>query len=542
MTGSNTPRANSMTGKRLRRWPLRPVSAVILLVLAAVAVASCLITRNVVADQERLILREQTAEVAATVGSGFAGAQSSLQLLGEIARSNKDHPQPKLFAAEARTVTTASTQGWLVTTQSGTSLRVTASAGNGPAVGQAVSGELGQLGRRALSVKGMASGLVRDDGTLRLAFALGGAAGPGTVVWQESAISPTTPTPTGPTSPWHSLNVAIYLSNHPDPSALVVTTTKDLPLAGVQYPFRVGADTWLIVASSPQPAVGSLGQDVPWIVLGFGAVIAVLMTAVLETLGQRRDYASALVEERTVSLPSAIAEREAAQADLSRQENMAAIGQLATTVGHELRNPLAVVMNVLYLMKVGSKTAADDPMHRHLATAEREISAATLIVSDLLDYAAGRGPILAPVEIGDLVAEALSVAPPPDGVQVIQRGEPQVVDVDRDQIRQALLNLITNGYDSMPGGGMLTVSTTSVPGSVQITVTDTGMGMDEQTRYSIFTPFFTKKTRGIGLGLAVTKRVVEAHGGTIAVQSKAAVGSSFSLTLPVLAAMASAPQ
>jgi hypothetical protein len=135
MTGSNTPRANSMTGKRVRRWPLRPVSAVILLVLAAVAVASCLITRNVVADQERLILREQTAEVAATVGSGFAGAQSSLQLLGEIARSNKDHPQPKLFAAEARTVTTASTQGWLVTTQSGTSLRVTASAGNGPASG-----------------------------------------------------------------------------------------------------------------------------------------------------------------------------------------------------------------------------------------------------------------------------------------------------------------------------------------------------------------------------------------------------------------------
>jgi two-component system sensor histidine kinase PilS (NtrC family) len=177
-----------------------------------------------------------------------------------------------------------------------------------------------------------------------------------------------------------------------------------------------------------------------------------------------------------------------------------------------------------------------------VATAEREISAATRIVSDLLDYAAGRGPILAPVEICDLVAEALSVAPPPDGVQVVQRGEPQVVDVDRDQIRQALLNLITNGYDSMPGGGVLTVSTTSVPGSAQITVTDTGMGMDEETRDSIFTPFFTKKARGIGLGLAVTKRVVEAHGGTIAVRSMPAAGSSFTLTLPVVAAMVSASQ
>ena len=540
MTGSNTPRANSMTGKRGKRWPLRPLSAVILLVLAAGAVASSLITQKVVEDQERLILREQTAEVAAVVGSAFAGAQSSLQLLGEIARSDQGHPQ--LFANAARAVTTTSTQAWLVTTQSGTSLKVTAATGDGPAVGQAVSGDQGTLARRALSAKGLVSGLVRDGGTLRLAFALGGAAGPGTVVWQESAISPTTPTPTGPTSPFHSLNVAIYLSNHPDPSALVVTTTKGLPLAGVQYPFRVGADTWLIVASSSQSLVGSLGQDMPWLVLGFGALTAVLMTAVIETLGRRRDYASALVEERTASLRSAIAEREAAQADLNRQENMAAIGQLAATVGHELRNPLAVVTNVLYLMKVGSKADANDPIRRHIATAEREISAATRIVSDLLDYAAGRGPILAPVEVCDLVAEALSVVPPPDGVQVVQRGEPQVVDVDRDQIRQALLNLITNAYDAMPDGGVLTVSTISEPGSAQITVTDTGMGMDEETRDRIFTPFFTKKTRGIGLGLAVTKRVVEAHGGTVAVQTVPAAGSSFTLTLPVVAAMVSASQ
>ena len=529
-----------MTGKGARRWPLRPLSAVILLVLAAVAAASCLITHNVVADQERLILREQTAEVAAVIGSAFAGAQSSLQLLGEIALTNKDHPHPKLFAAAARSVTTASTQGWLVTTQSGSTLKVTASAGKSPAVGQVVSGDLGQLGRRAVSAKGLVSGFVRDDGSVRLVFAVAGAAGPGTVVWQESAISPATPVQMGPTSPFHSLNVAIYLSNHPDPSALVLTTTKDLPLTGVQYPFRVGTDTWLIVASSPQSLVGSLGQDMPWIVLGFGVVTALLMTAVLETVGRRRDYASALVEERTVSLRSAIAEREAAQAELHRQENMAAIGQLAATVGHELRNPLAVVTNVLYLMKVGSKAPADDPIHRHLATAEREVSAATLILSDLLDYAAGRGPVLTPVDVGDLVTEALSVVPPPDGVRVIQRGESQVLDVDRDQIRQALLNLITNAYDAMPGGGVLTVSITSEPGSAQITVTDTGMGMDEETRDRIFTPFFTRKVRGIGLGLAVTKRVVEAHGGTIAVQSKPAAGTSFTLTLPVLAAMASA--
>jgi signal transduction histidine kinase len=181
-------------------------------------------------------------------------------------------------------------------------------------------------------------------------------------------------------------------------------------------------------------------------------------------------------------------------------------------------------------------------MHRHLATARREISAATLIVSDLLDFAAGRQPIIAPVQVSDLVTESLSVVPPPEGVRVVQCDGPQVViEADRDQIRQALLNLITNAYDAMPGGGVLTVSTASVPGSAAITVTDTGMGMDQETRDSIFTPFFTQKTRGIGLGLAVTKRVIDAHGGTITVQSTPSAGSSFTLTLPA-AAKVSVPQ
>jgi two-component system sensor histidine kinase HydH len=247
------------------------------------------------------------------------------------------------------------------------------------------------------------------------------------------------------------------------------------------------------------------------------------------------------VEERTTSLRSAIAELETAQAQLIRQEKLAAVGQLASTVGHELRNPLAVVMNVLYLVEAGTGDDADNPIRRHLATAKREISAATLIVSDLLDFATGREPIPAPVNVAELVDEALSVVPPPEGVRVVQRDGPQlVINADRDQIRQALLNLITNGYDAMPSGGVLTVSTTSVPGSAHITVTDTGVGMDQETRDSIFIPFFTRKARGTGLGLAVTKRVIDAHGGTITVESTPSAGSSFTLAVPV-AAMAGAP-
>jgi signal transduction histidine kinase len=127
-------------------------------------------------------------------------------------------------------------------------------------------------------------------------------------------------------------------------------------------------------------------------------------------------------------------------------------------------------------------------------------------------------------------------------VQVVERSDPDItVNADRDQLRQALLNLITNGFEAMPDGGVLTVSATTAGGSAQITVTDTGTGMSAETREKIFTPFYTGKVRGIGLGLAVTKRVVDAHGGTITVESTPSVGTSFTISVPA-ATMASVPQ
>jgi signal transduction histidine kinase len=469
----------------------------------------------------------------------FHRLQPSLQSLGTIARLDPGHPQQFVDAARAMTTTGS----FIVLTQGGTGFSVTAAAGHGPGVGQVVSGDREQLARRALSAKGLVSGFVRDGADLRLSIAIAGAAGPGTVVSEESAISPTTPVPSTASSPFRSLDIALYLAARPDPSALVVTTSSHLPLAGVtvDQPVPVGADTWLIVARSSRPLVGTLPAAIPWIILALGLLAAGLMTAVVETLGRRRLYASALVEDRTALLRAAMAELEAAQAQLVRQERLAAVGELASSVGHELRNPLGVIMNVLYLLEAGAGANANEPIRRHLATAKREVSAATSIVSDLLDYATGRGPIAAALEVAELVAEVLSVAPAPDGVKVVDRCEPLVIDADRDQIRQVLLNLVTNAYDAMPGGGVLTVAAASRSGAALITVSDTGIGMDEETRDSVFTPFFTKKARGIGLGLAVTKRIVESHGGTITVESTPSAGSSFTLTLPGVAAMASVP-
>jgi signal transduction histidine kinase len=101
---------------------------------------------------------------------------------------------------------------------------------------------------------------------------------------------------------------------------------------------------------------------------------------------------------------------------------------------------------------------------------------------------------------------------------------------DRDQLRQVLLNLVTNAYDAMPDGGLLALSGTAGPDGVRLCVGDTGGGMNEDVRDRIFEPFFTTKAKGIGLGLAVSRRIVEAHGGAIAVTSST-TGSSFEVRL-----------
>ena len=506
-----------------------------LVVLGAAIVASSLVVQNIIRGQERVLLQERAGEAASVLAGAFAGVDDSLDLLGTIAVTDQAR-----FASAAHSVITTPNQGTMVTDKGGT---VTAAAGNAPAVGQVIPAAQQALARKALATSGMVSGVLPDGARRWLVFAVGNAAGPGTVVWERVAFSASASAQT-PTGPWGDLNFALYLSSHPTPNALLAATTSKLPLTSAeQYPFTVGAQTWLLVASTPKPLVGTLLQATPWIVAGIGVIIAALVTTVVETQSRRRAYAAALVQERTTSLRQAVKDLEQTQAQLVRQEKLAAMGQLASTVGHELRNPLAVIMNVLYLLETLAGPGASEAMRRHLATAKRETSAATLIVSDLLDYSAGRAPMTVPVPLADLVAETLSVVPPPAGVQVVQHIPPDTaINADRDQIRQVLLNLITNGYDSMPSGGVLEVSVRSAGDSAQIAVTDTGTGMDEETRANIFTPFFTTKSRGIGLGLAVTKRVVEAHGGTISVQSTPSVGTSFTLTMPAADRMASVPQ
>jgi two-component system, NtrC family, sensor histidine kinase HydH len=271
------------------------------------------------------------------------------------------------------------------------------------------------------------------------------------------------------------------------------------------------------------------------VILAVGVAIALISGGVLLLLQRRREYALALVDVRTGELARSMADLEDTQEKLVFQERLAAIGQMAAAVGHELRNPLAVLTNTLYLIRAGFSDEEEQRMGRHVDRAEREVGAAVVIVESLLEFARAREPLDEPVDLGDLVEEALSVAPPPEGVEVVHEGleSAPAVRADHQQLRQVLLNLITNAYQAMGGVGVLTVRAQSDPDTgVELAVSDTGSGMDSETLEHVFDAFFTRKAKGIGLGLAVTKRIVEAHGAAIAVESEPGAGTTFAITLP----------
>jgi signal transduction histidine kinase len=133
-----------------------------------------------------------------------------------------------------------------------------------------------------------------------------------------------------------------------------------------------------------------------------------------------------------------------------------------------------------------------------------------------------------------LISECLSVVPHPDNVELVRHEAAELGEIraDRDQLRQVLLNLLTNAYEAMPDGGTLTLSTERLDGAVRIEVADDGQGADETTQERFFEPFFTTKTRGTGLGLAVCKRLIEAHSGSISVDTAPGQGARFALVVP----------
>ena len=225
-------------------------------------------------------------------------------------------------------------------------------------------------------------------------------------------------------------------------------------------------------------------------------------------------------------------ELERTQAALIQSERLAAIGEMASRVSHELRNPLAAITNALYLLRgdLGSPVGPD--IESRLALIDRETAKAADISEDLVAFARPRFPIPVPVELGPLVAEVLEVSPPPPGVDVHVSGGETLALGDRVQLAEMLTNLVTNAYDAMADGGMLRVGAVTEHSGTVITVEDSGSGLAHDLTSKVFEPFVTTKQHGTGLGLAIVRRIVDTHDGTVTIMSEPDRGTRVSVTLP----------
>lgn len=232
-------------------------------------------------------------------------------------------------------------------------------------------------------------------------------------------------------------------------------------------------------------------------------------------------------------------ELKAAQDELIAKERLAAIGQMASVVGHEIRNPLAVISNSTYFIK--TKLLADGgqvnpKIAKHLSYIESEIRQANGIIDEILTFSRMRPlkPVL--LNVNHFLEEILAVHPFPSHIQVVREFDPRnpVINIDPEEMRQAIRNLIGNAVEVMPEGGALRIATGLIDNAwVRIDIADSGPGIPPDVLEKIFNPFFTTKARGTGLGLAVVRKVVDRHQGKVDVETVLGKGTIFRIFLPL---------
>ena len=265
-----------------------------------------------------------------------------------------------------------------------------------------------------------------------------------------------------------------------------------------------------------------------WRIILVSSIVMAILFLVLLTIVSR---AGKIMEKRA-------RERISLEQKLNNAQRLAHLGTMVATVSHEIKSPLGIVRSTAEILVKRIKKVA--PGNENLA--EIIVSGTTRlnnIVLEFLDFARPQKVKLVPVDINNSINQALQFMEPElAGKNItietdldLSIGE---ITIDPDMFYRALLNILVNGTQAMPDGGMLRVKTgiKKKDGSIVISIQDSGIGMTEEKAAQIFKPFFTDKNRGTGLGLAITKNIIDQHHGSISVSSELGKGSTFTITLP----------
>jgi len=305
------------------------------------------------------------------------------------------------------------------------------------------------------------------------------------------------------------------------PAALVGRRLADL------YPPAERSRADALLQSARQR--GHASRDDLHLVTHDGTLVPVFLNAGFIEYGDRRRVQLICVD---------ISDRKRLESQLIQSEKMAAIGQLAAGIAHELRNPLAIVMNALYDLR--QVLDSDNPeVAEDLRISEEEIARAQTIIKNLLEFSRESGAELERVDVNDILMRTLAIMQKyieNSGVQVateLSPIPPCVANVNA--MRHILLNLITNAVQAMPDGGELLLRTGRANADrIHLEVHDTGVGIPPAHLQDIFNPFYTTKApgQGTGLGLSVVHSIVERYHGEIHVRSQVGVGTTFTIELP----------
>lgn len=248
-----------------------------------------------------------------------------------------------------------------------------------------------------------------------------------------------------------------------------------------------------------------------------------------------KDLISDLTQSQK-ELKASYEQLQAGKDDLVRSEKLAYTGRIAASIAHEIRNPLTNVSMSVQQLKKGNKIKQEG--FRHVEIVERNIGRINYLITELLNCARPAKLNLQPYDIHKVLKDVLESAKTKLNLQKIKvtknfTSKLPVLKIDREQIERAFLNLIINAIEAMPRGGNLTISTELNGNFFRVKIHDTGKGIPEKDIIKIFDPFFSTKLQGVGLGLSICYGIIVSHGGTIEVESKSKIGSTFTVSLSI---------
>jgi len=524
---------------------VRSLSLVVFVTVAIMSVAGFFVGRRAVREQEERLLRERAREVAALLTNSTDSIRTGLELLGEtyVGRGERGPG----FTAAARSLLEGGVLLVGVVEVVGDALEFGAAEGTGVADGDALSGERADVVRRAADEVDLVSSLVDSDEVTGRSLVLALGRDDGLVVYQETAVDPATPVPSAPDTPFRDLDLALYRSPTPATDELVLTTRSDLPLSGRvdEQVLVVGADRWLLVVASPDDLTGALSTAFPWVILGGGLGAAISTAAIVELLARRHRYALGLVDVRTRELRETIGELEGARAVADAANRSKSV--FLSRMSHELRTPLNAVLGFAQVLELEELSQDQRESVDQIIKGGRHLLE---LINEVLDIARAETGDLAlspePVLVADLVRDALDLIAPLANQRSIHfvrdgaAGCEEYVFADRQRLKQVLLNLLSNAVKYNRHGGSVAVSCEHVsPTRLRINVTDTGPGISPERMGLLFLPFErlgaeTSEQEGTGIGLALSRHLAEAMGGSLDVDTVHGQGSTFVVELPLV--------